>query len=292
MNEPPTSRAFRRRQEEAEAARRFLTKEARFWRIFFIALILIPIIGIIYSSNKARGAEPLPLPLPPPSKTCTAIYAPEIQLPKGVKGAWGQQAKMWPQNSTLRVRFVTGTARQKAEAWKRFQAVDALVNLSFVEVTTGASDIRVRFDRLKGHWSYVGTDCRKQPASAPTMNLELSAAVIGGDFADEWDRVAIHEICHAIGLEHEHQSPLATQLVWNKPAVYAYYAQMQGWTQQQTDFQVINRSRATNILTTGWDPRSIMEYPIPQGLANITVGWNLQLTASDKALLQRIYPVK
>ncbi len=277
---------YRRKAEEHERARRYLKRQERFWLLFWFALVSLAVAGLFCTVTKARGSEP------PPSKTCTAIYAPDAVLPKGVKGAWGQTSKFWPQNSVLRVRFVTGTARQKAEAWKRFQVVDALVNLSFVEVTTGASDIRVRFDRLKGHWSYVGTDCRKQPASAPTMNLELSAAVIGGDFADEWDRVAIHEICHAIGLEHEHQSPLAAQLIWNKPAVYAYYRQMQGWTQQQTDFQVINRSRATNILTTGWDPRSIMEYPIPQGLANITVGWNLQLTASDKALLQRIYPVK
>lgn len=272
-----------------EAERQHREREMRSFRLLFILVIVGCLVGMFLCASKARGAGPLPLPLPPPSKTCTAIYAVEPVLPNGVKGAWGQTSKFWPQNTTLRVRFVTGTARQKAEAWKRFQAVDALVNLSFVEVT-GASDIRVRFDRLKGHWSYVGTDCRKQPASAPTMNLELSAAVIGGDFADEWDRVAIHEICHAIGLEHEHQSPLATQLVWNKPAVYAYYARAQGWDQRQVDFQVLNRSRATNILTSGWEPRSIMEYPIPAGLANVIIGWNERLTDRDKALLQQIYP--
>lgn len=73
-------------------------------------------------------------------------------------------------------------------------------------------------------------------------------------------------------------------------AVYAYYAQTQGWDQRQVDFQVINRSRATAIVTSGWDPHSIMEYPIPQGLANVIIGWNEKLTPRDIAALRTLYP--
>ena len=35
---------------------------------------------------------------------------------------------------------------------------------------------------------------------------------------------------------------------------------------------------------------SIMQYPVPAGLANITVGWNDKLTAKDIEFLKTIYP--
>lgn len=242
------------------------------------ALVLLP-----FSCVPARAADA------PKIKSCVAIRATEPTLPEGIQRAWGQPSKFWPQKATVRVRFLTGTSRQKAEAWKRFAVVDALVNLTFVQVPSGASEVRVRFDSGKGHWSYLGTDSRTVGQSAQTMNLELKAGLFG-DLADEWDRVAIHEVCHAVGLEHEHQSPLATKLVWNRDAVYAYYGQTQGWSRAQIDFQVLNRSTAKNYVTTGWDANSILEYPVPAGLANVVIGWNRALTGNDIALLRRIYP--
>lgn len=222
-------------------------------------------------------------------RSCVAIKATEPRLPEGIQRAWGQTTKFWPQKSTLRIRFLAGTASQKAEAWKRFQQVDALVNLKFAQVTTGTSEIRVRFDVGKGHWSYLGTDCRLLQQSSQTMNLDLKAGFFG-DRSDEWDRVAIHEMCHALALEHEHQSPRATGLVWNKSAVYAYYGQTQGWSREQIDFQVLNRYTGGNFRGTSWDKASIMQYPVPQGLANITVGWNAKLSVADIGFLKQVYP--
>lgn len=223
-------------------------------------------------------------------KPCVAIQ-PHPQSPSlpVVLRAWAQPGNFWNQRATLRVRFLAGTSRQKTEAWKRMQVIDSLVNLTFVQVTSGPSEIRVRFDRGKGHWSYLGRGCLTVPQSSQTMNLELVAGVFG-DSSAEWDRVTLHETLHAIGFEHEHQSPLATSLVWNKEAVYSYYGQTQGWSRQEIDFQVLNRSTARSYVTTGFDLKSIMEYPIPNGLANVVVGWNDKLTASDVALAKRIYP--
>lgn len=269
------------RKLEAQRAREFLERQERFWRALFILLIVLCLIGMFATSAAAAEAE---------IKSCVAVKTMEPNLPAGVKQVWGRVAKFWPDGSKLRVRFLTGTKRQKEEAWKRFQSVDALVNLSFEQVTTGASDVRVRFDRGQGHWSVLGTDSRSIPSNAQTMNLDLMAGILG-DKRAEWDRVVIHEVLHAIGLEHEHQSPAAAALVWNKPAVYAYYARTQGWSAQQVDFQVINRSRATAIIGSAWDAKSIMEYPIPPGLANVVVGWNDKLTSGDLAVLQRIYPL-
>ena len=222
-------------------------------------------------------------------KSCVAVKATEPKLPEGIQRAWGESNKFWPQRSTIRVKFLSGTSRQKTEAWKRMQIVDSLTNLMFVQVLNGASEIRVRFDQGKGHWSMLGTDCRTVGQSAQTMNLELTAGVFG-DGSAEWDRVAIHETLHAIGLDHEHQSPLATSLVWNRAAVYDYYGRTQGWSKQQIDFQVINRYSGQYFRGTAFDQNSIMEYPVPPGLANIVIGWNSKLTDSDIRFIKSIYP--
>lgn len=202
--------------------------------------------------------------------------------------AWGRPANFWPQRSVLRVKFMNGTSKQQAEARKRFEAVDALVNLTFKFVMSGESEIRVAFDKGKGHWSYLGKGCLQIPQSKPTMNLDLRAGTFG-DFPEEWNRVAIHETLHAIGLEHEHQHPQGG-IVWNKEAVYAYYQKTQGWSRSQIDYQVLNRYTGSQFKGTKHDPASIMQYPVPAGLANITVGWNDKLTAKDIEFLKTIYP--
>ncbi len=254
-------------------------KTSIFSHFRWLAVGLVSVVLLPFSCVPAKGAE---------IKSCVAVKAMEPRLPEGIQRAWGQPSKFWPQKSTVRFRFLTGTSRQKAEAWKRFQQIDALVNLKFAQVTTGPSEVRVRFDKGKGHWSYLGTDARIVSSSAQTMNLDLMAGVFG-DGSDEWNRVALHECLHAIGLEHEHQHPRST-IKWNREAVYNLYQTQQGWTREQVDFQVLNRSTASSYVATAFDGQSILEYPIAPGLANIVVGWNAKLSPSDIAFLLKIYP--
>lgn len=224
----------------------------------------------------------------PKLDTCCAIK-PVTTSPAGVAKIWGQENRFWNNGSTLRVKFLSGSASQKREAWKRFQEVDALVGLSFVQ-TTGVSDIRVRLDLNNGHWSYVGTGARSIASSAATMNLGLSAGMFG-DSANEWNRVAIHEILHALGFEHEHQS-LKGNIPWNRPAVYQYYASTQGWSKSQIDYQVLNRYTGSRFRGTAFDPTSIMQYPVPATLTTngFSVGWNAKLSVTDITFLKQVYP--
>ena len=221
---------------------------------------------------------------------CVAIQPAVHRAPKGVLKAWDDDATLWPQKTKLRVLFIEGTDRQQAAAWKRFQKVDALINLSFELVKTGPAEIRVGFGPL-GHWSYVGKGCLAVPANQRTMNLQLDASIIGGDPDNEWDRVAIHEVCHAVGLQHEHQHPQA-HIPWNIPAVLSYYKQTQGWSEAQTRAQVLNPPKVKNWSGTPFDATSIMEYPVPKFLTTngFSVGWNARLSKQDIGFLKQLYP--
>ena len=228
----------------------------------------------------------------PSPSTCVAIRTPNHRPPAGVFQIWGDSTKFWKNGSVITVQFLEGSARQQDAAWKRFQVLNQLTGLQFVRATKPPGMVRVAFNPNNGHWSYVGTDIlTAAPKSRPTMNLALSAQLIGGDPDREWDRVAIHEILHTCGMMHEHQHPQAG-IPWNKPAVYAYYGQTQGWSKAQIDYQVLNRWKGTTFNGTAFDPDSIMEYPIPANLTTngFSVGWNSKLSPNDIAFLAKLYP--
>jgi len=205
----------------------------------------------------------------------------------GASRLWGNNSDFWPQRATLRVLFMDGSTGQKDRAWRRFQKVDCLTNLTFVKVKQGPSEIRVSFTPNDGHWSYVGTYNARIPQDRPTMNLGLSV----WDGSSEWTRVAVHEVLHAIGFHHEHQSPQST-IKWNVPKVLAEYRRTQGWSDQQIYYQVINRADGADFNGSAFDPRSIMLYPVDPALTmdGFSAGWNKKLTDTDKATLKRIYP--
>lgn len=211
---------------------------------------------------------------------------------QGMARMAGEKDAFWPQGFNLNVRFLDGTTRQKAAAWKRFVAIDKLVNLSFTKVDSGKTHIRVSF-KQDSHWSYVGNQAQHISSVEPTMNLGLKAGIILGDSNSEWDRVALHEICHAIGMIHEHSNPRGG-IQWNVKKVRAYYLAIQGWSAEQTDSQVLYRYSISRLRATEVDPHSIMMYPIPPELTldGFSVGWNDKLSPTDIWFLDQIYPNK
>ena len=79
--------------------------------------------------------------------------------------------KLWPNGSTLRVRFMGGTAQQQALAQEEAVTWTEHANLMFDFNDTPDAEIRITFNPADGAWSYVGTDCLSIPQSEPTMNL-------------------------------------------------------------------------------------------------------------------------
>jgi len=221
---------------------------------------------------------------------CVAIRPWPTRAIPGVQKMWGESSAFWKNGTVLNVGWIGGTTRQRAEAWKRFQQLDALTGLTFVQ-TSGETQIRCSFDPNGGHWSYIGRGVLSIPANKPTMNIALQAGIFG-DSTAEWNRVALHEICHAVGLSHELQRP-NYEIPWRVGAVLEYYKRTQGWSESQIRYQVLNASQSKLFKGTAFDPTSIMCYSVSPSLVTnpaFAVKENSKLSPLDVSFLHEVYP--
>lgn len=230
-----------------------------------------------------------------PLRVCIDRYLPgqepSNQPPddSGAKGALDVE-RMWELGRTLRVRFLGGDPAVHTRVIKHALEWTQYANLKFDFGDHANSEIRVAFVP-GGSWSYIGKNALGVRSPEPTLNLGwLTPETPDSEYA----RVVLHEFGHAIGLIHEHLSP-AAQIKWNKPAVYQYYAGPPNfWSQAKTDHNLFNVYSADRAFTqfTAFDPQSIMVYPVPpeHTLDGFTVGWNMALSATDKAFVQEWYP--
>jgi serralysin len=198
-----------------------------------------------------------------------------------------KKGTFWPNGTHIKVAFMGDTAnsrdasdfvkakvQEKAKIWETY----ANIVFDFVDMSQ-TPDVRVSFGPNTGSWSYLGTECKGIDVASPTMNYGWFNDQTQDD---EFERTAVHEFGHALGCTHELQSPSAGTIVWNKQAVYDYYQQNDGWDPAQVDAQVLTPDNPNNDIDTMFDSTSIMCYPIPDGLANIVIGWNKHLSPIDE----------
>lgn len=219
-------------------------------------------------------------------RICFDRYLP--QEPMGPAAALGGRLeaviffrKMWPNGSTLRIRFLGGTEAQQRLALEQARWWSQVANLRFVPSDATDAEIRVSFDSSLGAWSYIGTDCRSIPNDQPTMNLGFQD---GGTSA--------HEFGHAIGLGHEHQNPQGG-LQWNEPEVIRDLSgPPNSWTVSQIRSNVLVKYSVDQIKGTAFDPDSIMLYAFPSRWTTNGVGThsNDALSAVDIDFIARMYP--
>lgn len=192
-------------------------------------------------------------------------------------------SKMWPNGSTLRVRFMGGTAAQKNLARQQALWWTEHANLHFDFNDAPDAEIRIAFNANDGAWSYVGTDCQGIPLNQPTMNLGF---MTGG--------TAAHEFGHAIGLGHEHQSPNGGML-WNEAQViHDLSGSPNFWDEATIRHNVINKYSTSQIRGTVFDHDSIMLYAFPASWTNngVSTHANSVLSALDKSFIasSQAYP--
>lgn len=193
------------------------------------------------------------------------------------------KAKQWVSGSTLRIKYLGGTAEQQALVNRYATEWLGYANLKFVFGNDPASEIRISFIANDGAWSYIGADCLEIPRDQPTMNLG-------------WlDRgVVLHEFGHAIACIHEHQNP-AGGIQWNKEQVYADLGGPPNyWDRATIDNNIFDKYSIDQINGTQIDPKSIMMYSFP---ANWTTNGfhteeNDTLSEQDKIFIasSRMYP--
>lgn len=204
--------------------------------------------------------------------------------------------RRWKPGRVLRVCFLEGEAQLRERVAQAARAWSDHCSIQFDFVVAGGvgthmPEIRVRFGDNGDHscWSRVGTDCLVGQPHEHTMNLGwLDANTSDGELR----RVVLHEFGHALGLLHEHQSPVAA-IPWNKAAVYSFYAQAPNyWGNADVDFNILQRYAASHTQFSTFDPHSIMVYPIPATLTanGFEIAWNNDLSAMDKSFIRHLYP--
>ena len=196
----------------------------------------------------------------------------------------------WTNGQTVRVKFLNGTAflqnkvQQYAMQWKDY------ANINLVFVVSGDAEIKINFDSSGQSWSYYGSYSANIPQNEASMNFGW---FYPNTAEAEFSRTVLHEFGHALGLVHEQSSP-NQNIQWNKPLVYAYYANSSngGWTAQQVDSWVFARFDETQTNSSAYDPLSIMHYYLPAEftLNGFSVGWNNYLSNTDKAHIANVYP--
>jgi len=164
-------------------------------------------------------------------------------------------------------------------------------NIKFVFVEEEDAEVRIEFASDNTYWSAIGTLCMQiTDKSQPTMhlgayNLGIDERIIKGIF--------LHEFGHVLGCIHEHQHP-EVEIFWNEQKVLDYYLETNGWDENKTRHNVLNKLPKEDLSNSEYDPESIMHYFFPSELTtNKTVfKINTTLSQKDKDFISFCYPFK
>ncbi|HEY9702834.1 MAG TPA: M12 family metallopeptidase [Allocoleopsis sp.] len=148
------------------------------------------------------------------------------------------------------------------------------------------SDIRVSFREERGYLSAIGNTA-KDPYYTGKATLWLHN--LDNKTEEEFRRVVLHEFGHAIGLEHELQSPAST-IQWDTLQVYRYYDSVYKWEKEKVDSNIFQPIQTGAF--TKFDPKSIMIYAVPAILTKnkIAIPWPENLSSIDKSTIKKYYP--
>lgn len=200
----------------------------------------------------------------------------------------GMRGMCWLKGGELQVSFLGGFAEvhQKvkfyADQWSRY------ANIRFIFNQDPSAQIRISLQEGFSQ-SYIGVEALYAPAGEATMNLDLTLS----DSDDEFSRTVLHEFGHALGLIHEHQSP-ASGIQWNHEAVIAELTSSRyNWTREKVQKNIFERLAISQTqFNTGFDPLSIMVYPIPARwtVDGFSADHNKTLSVVDKQFISVLYP--
>ncbi len=240
--------------------------------------------------------------------------------------------KIWPTN-TITVAFRGGSpALRKQITGAVVPWMNAAgIQLDFGETPSGsfrewstsdtayAANIRIGFDQ-RGYWSLVGNDSVK-PSIVDTNQASMNFEGFTGELPADWQAVVLHEFGHALGFEHEHQSPIAPcdqEFRWDDDPGYVRTTDIYGqfvpdsqgkrpgiytvlggppnsWPKDQIDFNLKKLAYTPDLLPGPFDKTSIMKYyfedwMFTQGTASRCYSQeNLKLSSEDIQFVKTVY---
>lgn len=194
---------------------------------------------------------------------------------------------LWDVGSILYVKIWNGSPQMRqmiqayAKEWEKY------ANIKFQFVETGDAHIRVLLDNKGGNNSRIGIQALSVPQDQKTMNLDTTTFKT----AAYTYTCIVHEFGHAIGLLHEHSSPISG-IKWNKDYVYAELKRTNGWDRDAVDWNLFKTVNQFYTNGTTYDRYSIMHYPIMPGWTtnSYVVNWNNAISEGDKNLMRILYP--
>ncbi|MDM0075393.1 hypothetical protein QTH90_13415 [Variovorax sp. J2P1-59] len=203
-----------------------------------------------------------------------------VQRKKAEPDEGRKNSKYWTVGSTLRIKFLGGTSAQQADARLALLEWGKFTNLKFNFVTTGSSEIRVAFEPTAGSWSYLGTDALAVPQHERTANFGFPTR-----------SALLHEWGHALGLIEEPQNPKAN-IKWDMDRIVRELSGPPNyWSKETIDMQFAKMSPEKLGEYRDFDPLSVMNIEMPPTwTGGLALGGKTQLSASDKELIQRLYP--
>jgi hypothetical protein len=201
------------------------------------------------------------------------------------------KTNMWDNTKVLRVHILPHTfdlslntfIEQYANDWVPFSGI------AFQFVHTKQAEIIIELNGNGFHSSQIGKDALNYSSRGiKTMNLGIGTATS----IEHIRRPVIHEFGHALGCIHEHQSPAASVIQWNEPAVIRSYA-LGGWDEATVRHNVFGKYSSGIVTNSQFDGDSIMLYPIDAShtLDGFSAPWNTALSALDKSFMKKAYSI-
>jgi hypothetical protein len=249
--------------------------------------------------------------------------------------------RTWPNKKAIKVAFKSGNAGLRKQISQMVQPWMDAANITFdfgFDPTTGnyrewttsdtdyRADVRISFDSRPepGYWSAVGKDSIKPSLRAPNI-ASMNFQGFTDELPDDWQATVLHELGHALGFEHEHQSPNSScepEYRWSddpgyiptqnmhhefvadnqgrKPGIYTVLGGAPNrWSKEQIDFNLKQFAPSTDWYLTSFDPSSIMKYVFPDWMyRDVAVSTksgcygppNLVLSAEDQKAAAAAYP--
>jgi len=201
----------------------------------------------------------------------------------------GDYADLWDPGTTLRIRFLNGSASLRDAVESAAMQWVEYANLNFEVGDDPDAPIRVSFDR-QGSWAYLAKQCLTVNPNEPTANF--------GWFTEdtpqsEISATVLHEFGHILGLQHEHSNPTST-LKWNRPKIYkTLQGPPNNWTRKTIDRHVFAIWPPKYFpVHKVFDRQSIMMYALPADYFadGKAIDRNMELSPLDKQFAAALYP--